>query len=103
MGDEGDKHVVDKLFNDSFCSMPELNDMRVSESGSTVSRVGLIHGMCDGFEIMHDLTGSRVSDIGRAARSVVAGKRHSFLILLGRSVRAEVIGEVCTGVASGCN
>ena len=51
--------------------MPKLGDMRVSESESTVSRVGLIHGVCDGFEVTRDMTDIRASDSGRVARSVV--------------------------------
>ncbi len=48
LGYVGDKFVVGTFFKDSFSIMPKLGAMRVSESGSTVSRVGLIHGVCDG-------------------------------------------------------
>ncbi len=45
--------------------MPQLGDMRVSESASTVSRAGLIHGVCDGFVVKRDMTDERASDSGR--------------------------------------
>ncbi len=71
LGYEGDKFVVGTFFKDSPSIMPKLGAMRVSENGSTVSRVVLIHGVCNGFEVTRDMTDMRANDSSRAARSVV--------------------------------